>query len=100
MADDKEILEKAIQKAIDGGFKENDYNQEIESVEDVYYYFDDGRGNLSINDLIWRHDFAKGLWGEEWDISLPAKANFPYYKYHLMQMVISPNPIEYIGANI
>jgi len=97
----QEILERAIQKAIDSGFTANDIGQEIGTVADVYYYFDDDHGDLAINNLIWRHDFAKALWGEK-----------PYYRFdgdtletptqwqhHLQQMVIADNPIQYLGEN-
>jgi hypothetical protein len=105
----KQVLEKAIQKAIDGGFTENDMGQDIKTVQDVYYYFDDDHGDLSVNDLIWRHDFAKALWGTEpryvqYSVStgkIEASTVATYeWQYHLQNMVISEDPIEYLGQNI
>lgn len=90
---DEEILIKAIEKVIEGGFnvpKErlNEYLSLI-TLADIY-------------GIIFKHSFAKALWGEEpisvhintaqmgGDVTLPA------YKYHLQQMVIEENPIRYL----
>ena len=105
---DKEILGKAIQKAIDGGW--TDDALEDVGIEIYSSSFGDYR---SMNDLIYRHDFAKALWGEEHHSSqiheLPStRANeinqlgvsLQSWQYHLQAMVISPDPIKYIGENI
>ena len=109
----QEILERAIQKAIDGGFTANGIGQEIGTVADVYYYFDDDHGDLAINNLIWRHDFCRALWGEElhhetFVVPNELSKRFagtkdldvkPMWQYHLQQMVIADNPIQYLGEN-
>lgn len=49
------------------------------------------------------HDFAKALWGEE---PLPGELLTvggeapPAWKYHLTMLVISEDPIKYLGENI
>lgn len=107
---DQEILIKAIEKAIAGGFRHSDYPEEVLDVGAVFYYFDDDHGNLSINDLIWRHDFAKALWGEKEagteDFYSPehnelSGSSWPtMWQYHLQQMVIAKDPIAYLGEHI
>ncbi len=111
------ILEKAIQKAVDGGW--TDYNS-LESLELVKttantvtlkgwveYVDEDGNTDESqteitfnYKELIFNHDFAKALWGEkeqDWD---GEGYTTPDWQYHLQEMVIANNPIEYLGANI
>ena len=78
----KEILEKAIQKAIDGGWLGV---KQSENLERIYYYPDssqilkwrweeDGRcfsdgayddyESINVEVIIFNHDFAKALWGQ------------------------------------
>jgi hypothetical protein len=94
----KEILEKAIQKAVDGGW---------DGTPDPY-------GETSIYDLIFNHDFAKALWGEAHTsdrMPLPNEHGYEgsitpstpvtrLWEYHLQQMVIADDPIEYLGENL
>lgn len=80
----QEILEKAIQKAIDGGWDvfETECHQitvfeatsEMRDDED-HYYFDAPHNGLIVDirrrgywgykEVIYNHDFAKALWGEK-----------------------------------
>jgi len=111
---DKDILERSIQKAIDGGW--------ISKVIPFYT----GRGELilknikhleeySVEHIIYNHEFAKALWGEPKCIcganaigshsilfgsGIHSTASIGGWQYHLQQMVIAPNPIEYLGENI
>lgn len=113
---DKEILEKAIEKAIDGGWKQDlvwihgnvkDKKQAFLDkiqVEDkwVYVGFDD---YISVNDIIFNHDFAKALWGKESPTATRSQNIITLgwnngWKYHLKQMVIAGDPIKYLGDNI
>ena len=105
---DKQILEKAIHKAIDGGWKEAHGN--------TLHVLDDGTivvvlkrkqgadyaygTNTSLFNIIYQHDFAKALWGEEPIPPVVHGHEIPWWKMHLSQMVISDNPIEYLGKNI
>lgn len=136
----QKILEKTIQKAIEGGW--TDYNS-LESLDLVgntantvtlkgWIEFVDADGNtdegtteLTFNykELIFNHDFAKVLWGEDiienwYDDGgeehkfMGGTLDYPYnegsgmtykvmkWKYHLQQMVLAPNPIKYLGENI
>lgn len=110
----QQILEKVIQKAIDGGWK---YPNQFSGIPESY-------ANWLLPDrypqLIFNPDFAKALWGEEdeWtttkctcggrihplmDMHDPeckrVKANRGY-KFHLQQMVIAEDPIKYLGDNL
>lgn len=98
--DNQQILEKAINRAIDGGWK-NDYDWRV---------FNGDLANLDHDhvpevQLLFNHDFAKALWGD--------KELSPYYgdmeavtapdllwEWHLQQMVIADDPIKYLGKNI
>lgn len=70
---------------------------------------------MSATQLIFSHDFARALWGDErwgltdsgewWDSSKDFDdmiyAEFlPAWQYHLQQMVISEDPIEYLAENM
>lgn len=121
----QEILTKAIQKAIDGGWKQNliwihgnvkNPNEifmkqlEIDS-EHIYWAYDE---YISVPELIFNHDFAKALWGEELHhhvFVVPKGLNKrfvgtnefdvkPVWKHHLQAMVIAPDPIAYLAENI
>lgn len=112
----KEILEKAVQKAIDGGWIpfNNDFQarQPIESLMEFLLENEEietKTGYREYSTFIFNHEFAKALWGDtplNFDNNNTLVAyedrmyNEPIWQYHLQQMVISPNPIEYLGANI
>jgi hypothetical protein len=116
----QEILTKAIQKAIDGGW--NDYNS-LESLQLItntantvtlkgwVEYVDEGgnsdesQTNITFHykELIFNHDFAKALWGEdriEEPVYRLTSVAIPGWHYHLQQMVIADDPIAYLGQNI
>lgn len=117
--DNKEILEKAIQKAIDGGWANGKKLQaRIRGFE--WYEFGDESGwqeyedRVTHKDFIFNHDFAKALWGDSWkeDCKTCGFTHYMYdkdqyddeqadpYIYHLQQMVIAEDPIKYLGENI
>lgn len=125
---DQEILTKAIQKAIDGGWEQDliwvhgnvkNKNEvfmkqlEIDS-EHIYWAYDE---YISVPELIFSHKFAKALWGKEPDHHDPNAIGTPVFgkngeieavlaehlynwSYHLQQMAIAEDPIKYLGANI
>lgn len=123
----KEILEKAITKAIDGGLTGYwaDRYKRCQELDEMEYLT---AGNLyeeghSPEELIFNHGFAKALWGEEkymayfagyneWsdatDIEYVEDQDYdeephekkPIWQYHLQQMVISENPIQYLGEHL
>lgn len=110
-----QILEQAIQKAIDSGWlttlagtltqwgvREDEYTNDL-YVQTRMANVNSGR--YSVPDIIFNHDFAKALWGEvEYS---PYYGDFEavttpdmLWEWHLQQMVISPDPIKYLGENI
>lgn len=119
----QEILEKAIQKAIDGGWKTE--HPELHVDDDGYgdlsigfaitaddsdlTWWSEDYDVLSVNDVIFDHDFAKALWGHEpvgasvaYDYTNGRHYNTPVPKWeaYLQQMVIAEDPIKYLGENI
>lgn len=118
---DKEILEKAIQKAIDGGWLIAKKKAQLRAVEypEVYDDYDDTANCIIINlknnripvqfesteSIIFNHNFAKALWGDNGTTIQGLKCSgdegvVPYWAYNLQQMVIAENPIKYLGENI
>lgn len=113
------ILTKAIQKAIDGGWYSfaDDAFGKI-TIDDILLRFNPhGQGlewtvkghesNWSlIEALIFSHDFAKALWGEEeWQYAddaedIPDAKLTEGWQYHLQQMVIAEDPIAYLGEHL
>lgn len=124
----KEILEKAIQKAIDGGFVLglpnwyiSDDNEAIAQVElDGEWLPSDDYPSLSFRDIIYLHEFANALWNEEpyyefaegdtvesfdgekteHDFQITDVLAIVNWQYHLQQMVIAEDPIKYLGQHI
>lgn len=129
--DAKEILEKAIKKAVAGGWD----NWYANGYEPIYF----GGELIGVRDLdphavlkcegieglLFNHDFARALWGDEHDCDAgfhekktifhnPATnkdevldESYTVYclhqkdwKHHLQNMVIADNPIEYLGSNL
>lgn len=93
----QEILTKAIEKAIDGGWNGlpgRPAEDLLTWVEGTDYRF------------IFDHDFAKALWGDSDDerkviIGQTDWRKWPLqWQYHLQQMVIADDPIAYLGDNI
>jgi len=115
----KEILEKAIQKAIEGGWRPWWFRAYM-LVSDPSQKTLEHMAHTTIEKmpcvefLIFNHDFAKALWGEtavqpmtgkkpqvsEKDGVISVDFQIERYKYHLQQMVISDDPLKYLGDNM
>ena len=114
LIDDKHTLEKAIQKAIAGGWTVNgwtdsedfSWNIEEDGEFDTLHMHYTGLGEdwwLNISAIIFDHDFAKALWGDELiDVNIGARGAYSIdlWKYHIQNMVIADDPIAYLGDNI
>jgi len=69
----QQILEKAIQKAIDGGWKKKgypiplsfDFNEHTGMIVNNDENDATGSWLTHVKDVIYSHDFAKALWGED-----------------------------------
>lgn len=126
----KEILEKAIQKAIDGEWKGTPYMmlggdwmgdppkwkivQPFQHPTIVYTTGGVNNTDIHINTehVIFNHDFAKSFFGAKevcFNCGLEGRHD-PYcaeqtaydeaWKYHLREMVVYENPIGYLGENL
>lgn len=115
----KEILEQAIQKAIDGGWFGclDRSGSETWIVTGNMHFLLDGRPP---REVIFSHDFAKALWGDvKWRDQSVEERYYPdedqpqwdggpewfefsgtLWQCHLQSMVIAEDPIAYLGANI
>jgi hypothetical protein len=108
----EEILEKAIRKAIDNGWQylDFDYNGEPGFTKKSHEFFDEERlmfttdwqTDIPVYNVIFSHDFARALWGTKklkWSFN---EYDFGYeaWQLHLQEMVISDDPLDYLGANI
>lgn len=114
---DQQILEKAIAKAIEGGWIpfNNEY-QATQKPESIFTWLLDGNtyewNKLAVYSFIFDRDFAKALWGEELVGGLyymrrltDKKATYAKYmqsnwQYHLQTMVIADDPVLYLRENI
>lgn len=115
----KEILEKAIRKAIDNGFNpdgiENisNFKPTIRNTQAwVRWFNDDGKEVIQdLEHVIFNHDFAKALWGEARNagryLAFPDKDDPKHgslaeygWRYHLQKMVIAENPLDYLGEQL
>lgn len=101
----QQILEKAIQKAVDGG-----WNAPFASIETFLNW------GGKLEQFIFNHDFAKALWGKERTCLNCGSSQFfsrettcmgcsePHpasaWQYHLQQMVIADDPIKYLGEHL
>lgn len=123
----QEILEKAVQKAIEGGWQPDPRKWVVRYTDSEYFESTDTLSIVFLDPhnedkfekvlpammFIFTHDFAKALWGERnvtatyeavengkivltKDPSLQGKI----WQHRLQQMVISDDPIEYLGENI
>lgn len=122
----QQILEKAIQQAIDGGWRPGwqdrrpvvrwgaQYAEDYDVGEGVMISGYHAKSNASmwffpLKELIYDHDFAKALWGDglvTFNTRLSNghvqswQAESPAWQYHLQMMVIDADPIAYLEANI
>jgi hypothetical protein len=110
----KEILEKAIAKAIDGGWSIYYQGTPLWSVRELSAVIIDSPNLHSAEQLIFNKDFSRALWGEElhhetFVVPIELNKRFagtkdldikPLWQYHLQQMVIADDPVQYLGENI
>lgn len=117
----QQILDKAIAKAIEGGWIYK--GSALEIIDGTVFVMDalDGDAKPLINApdywsiLIFNHDFAEALWGEVRSGKPPVHVGKKPSKfdeledwtgfrlgwqYQLQQMVIAEDPIAYLGDNL
>ncbi len=104
---DKEILEKALKKAHEHGYKcwigyilEIDYDRFYSKKDYNGCCYDGISGH--INEIIFSHEFAKVFWKEETTLLATIDSNGNYEEYlkpwqfHLQQMILEKEPLKYI----
>lgn len=103
----QEILTKAIHKATDGGWKPESRLQTFAMTKligtQIVEITDSYKDLYFVESIIFNHEFAKALWGEEMVKeyhSVNVCCSQPAYAYHLQQMVIAPDAIEYLGEHL
>lgn len=103
----QEILIKAIEKAVAGGWVDGDAAMSQLSVTPEWAL---GSQIPFVMSIIFNHDFAKALWGDELQFPFAHWMRYrkidhqdnriPAWQHHLQQMVIADDPIEYLGENV
>lgn len=110
----QEILTKAIEKALVGGFEYRGFRHFKVYVPDLNWIeFNHGpssatHSSLEPFTLIFDHDFARALWGEGYKTDEDGTPESPelgwlidhIWQHHLQQMVIADDPIAYLGEHI
>jgi hypothetical protein len=98
----REILEKAVRKAIDGGWQ-----QGIVWMDALMSHPDKFNNHETYSGLIFNHDFAKALWGKKnagIDLIDAIEAHHSFeisnWRKHLMHMVIAKDPIAYLREHV
>ncbi len=86
---DREIITKAIDKAIDNKFR---YYGVFSRERYIDRFISEP---FRIKDLIFSHSFAKAFWGEEM-YEDNVKNKIKVWQYHLQQMVLKEEPIKYL----
>ncbi len=86
---DKEILQKAIQRALKNGYLID---------KKLYWWREDFTiENYKRLDIIFSHDFAKAFWGfEEIDDSEGEFGTITAWEHHLQQMILEKEPLKYL----
>jgi len=96
----EQVLKKAIEKAVKNGFKYAPYTT-TDGIHPVFIEIPE----ISIyRHLIFSHEFAKAFWGEETAFGgikevkgkFIEKSILKEWQYHLQQLVLQENPLEYI----
>jgi len=115
MNKDKQTLELAIQKAIEGGWNpmwKGEYmgNTTDTTTGEIYTMWSYVNApypfKISLAFLFLDKGFAKALWGDFntdyrlYNMDTPIDPHLLIWKYHLQQMVISPDPILYLKEHM
>jgi len=110
---DKQILKKAIEKAVKNGYDNILENLTIYVNEEGIIEGTDGRDRYRyhINEIIFSHSFAKAFWGDNlmqvtsimdeclYDDVYDDGVSYyelPAWQCHLQQMVLEKEPLKYI----
>ena len=96
---DEEILKKAIEKAVKGGYD----REEADDFSEVVFEQFEGKSNNQICYMVafvFSHDFAKAFWGESKPIYRKSGKRTCLitegWQFHLQQMVLEKEPLKYL----
>ena len=102
---DKEVLRKAIYMARDNGLKPYLINYDCELFDDFENWWCKNSVSNRYYKLIFNHNFSKTFWGEGMGVEVNLKRldvgqhiteSIHDWKYHLQQIILEPNPIDYL----
>lgn len=105
----QQILEKAIQKAIDGGFKPWFVSEALETswrvssslyIIEEFFKLKKKYRHFNYQAIIFNHDFVKALWPDDGKRFETPDGVVKDWHYHLQLMVIAEDPIKYLGQNL
>lgn len=100
----KEIVDKAIKKAIQNGWRCPFESFDLDGNSIWTHPSRDAEFRFSVEEIIFNHDFAKALWGEEPHEFDPMQVitNVPPFEwvFQLQCMVIADDPIKYLGEHL
>ena len=97
---DKDILEKAIAKAIVGGWKYYEGEEGQPDADEILNIIQSSTHTIQCYEhIIFNKGFAKALWGDDYIANKKMFANHAW-QYHLQNMVISDDPIKYLADNL
>ena len=96
------ILEKAIRKARKNGWDKEHADMVEELMKEKAVYFQWVKASSF---FIFNHDFCRTLWGEEphaapGAIGYGITGDLRNWAWHLQQMVVSEDPIKYLGKHL
>lgn len=99
----QQILEKAIRKAIEGGYPGDISDYKTDGFT-IYRWAGKSFMEFDASSFIFSHPFAEALWGDEPYMD-KVDGNDEYlgyraWEHHLREMVIADDPIQYLGNNI
>lgn len=107
---DQDVLKKAINIALKKGMNhkvidEGTFYQTYARIKLRHgeTYHPTGFSPKDCYGLIFNHDFAKAFWGEEWfeyDFDWDKSPKQLKWHWHLKQMVLEENPINYLRKHI
>jgi len=95
-------LEKIIERALDNGWKERVFGDDIESIV-ADNYPPHGENDGHEKKVLFDKSFAKAIWREEkckFDCGIENCAEAPGWEHHLTRAVISDDSIDYYYENM
>jgi len=90
---EEQIVIKVMEKAEKNGWKDA---PKVDSFKCNVVGVDWACESVSLEELIFDHDFAKAFWGEEIHHGHGFNNETTNWQYHLQQMVLEEEPLKYL----